>query len=183
MGQVQEQSRFWTITNLFMVRDLPEFKKWVDQILEAYGDDIKISIREDDKCPAKLNELAKAINNVEERKYLLRPTDAVFHGLYIEGGIPTVRMKSVSELNLEGETEVEEPEVRDIDFLEELSAHLCDGEVAMISTVGVEPEKMVTAKGFIVTSTGVTLCPASLPAYLFELATHETKLPVNKLSD
>lgn len=183
MGQVQEQRRFWTITNLFTVRDYTEFKKWIDEIVEAYGDDISITVREDKEGIARLNELATAVNNVEERKYLLRPKDAVFYGLYIEGELPTVRMKSVNELTLEGEKDIEEPEVRDIDFLEELSSHLCDGEVAFITTVGVDPAVMVTAKGFVVTSTGVTLCPTPLPAYLFELASGKSKYPVNKLND
>ena len=180
MGQVQQQRRFWTLSNLFMVRDYAEFKKWIDEIVEAYGDDISITIRKDEEGPSKLNELAAAINNVEERKYLLRPQDAVFYGLYIEGEMPTVRMKSVKELNLEGEEEIEEPEVRDIDFLEELSGHLYDGEVAIITTVGVDPEIMVNARGYIVTSNGATLCPAPLPAYLFELAASKSKYPVNK---
>lgn len=183
MGQVQQQRRFWTITNLFMVRDFKEFEKWIDEIVEAYGEDISITIRTDTNSAAKLNELATAINNVEERKYLLRPKDAVFHGLYIEGEIPTVRMKSVNELTLEGEKDIEEPEVRDIDFLEELSGHLYDGEVAMVTTVGVDPATMVSARGFIVTSTGVTLCPTSLPAYLFELSSGKSKYLVNKLNE
>lgn len=183
MGQVHERRRYWTITNLFLVKDFKEFNKWIDEIMEAYGDDMSINIRTDVGSVTKLNELATAVNNVEEKKYLLRPTDGVFHGLYIEGEIPTVRMKSVKELIAEGEIDVEEPEVRDIDFLEELGTHLYDGEVAMVSTVGVDPSIMVTAKGFIVTSSGVTICPASLPAYLFELASGESKYPVNKLND
>ena len=34
MGQVQQQRRFWTITNLFMVRDFVEFEKWIDEITQ-----------------------------------------------------------------------------------------------------------------------------------------------------
>lgn len=183
MGHVQEQRQFWTLTNLFMVKDIEEFKKWIAEITEAYGDDISITIREDKESTAKLNDVAMAMNNIEERKYLLRPKDATLYGLYIKGEIPTVRTKSIGELKREGEDDIEEPEVRDIDFLEELSGHLYGGEVAFITSVGVEPETTIHALGFIVTSTGVTRKAISLPSYLFELGHRESKYPVNTLKD
>lgn len=183
MGQENEVRKFWTLTNLFMVKDAKEFKRWVNEIAEAYVNDIRISIREDKEMPAKLNELASLVNLMEDRKYLLRPADAVFYGLYIEGEAPTVRMKTVRELWDEGETETEEPEVRDIDFLEELSTHLYEGEVALVTTVGVQPETFITAKGFIVTSDGATICPVGLPAALFDLAGSNSKFAISKLPE
>lgn len=183
MGQNNNVSKYWTLTNLFMVRNDKEFEKWIGEIKEAYLSDLEITIIKDESLPAKLNEMATVINSIEDRKYLLRPADAVFYGLYIEGEIPSVRMKSVKEINDEGELDVEEPEVRDIDFLEELSGHLYDGEVALITTIGVEPKTFISAKGFVVTSDGVTISPMPLPAALFDAATDKSKFPVSKIMD
>lgn len=183
MGQENNERRFWSLSNFFMVRNEKEFLKWIGEITEAYLSDLSIVVRKDNDLPAKLNSLADAINSMEERRYLLRPDDAVFYGLYIEGELPTVRMKSVKEINDEGDLDVEEPEVRDIDFLEELSTHLYEGEVALITTIGVEPATFISAKGFVVTSDGVTLSPVPLPASLFTAATDRSKFPVSKIAD
>ena len=178
---VPPPTKHWTITNMFMLRDKKAFDKWVAEIQEAYGDDIKIVIRQNHEAVEKLNEMAKAVNNIEKDKLALRPKDSDLYGLYIEGDFPSVRMKSVKELELEGETEVEEPEVRDIDFLEELCNFIADGEVGLITSVSVSPETMVSAKGFVFTSTGVTHCPKDLPAYLFGLGQEMSKYPITKL--
>ena len=184
MGQVsqnqEQQRRYWTLSNFFMVKDEVDFKKWIKEISEAYADEISIVVREDKDATTRLNDLATAINAIENRKYLLRPDGAMLYGVYIEGELPTVRLKSVKELLHEGETDVEEPEVRDIDFLEELSGHLYGGEVAMITTVGVEPGTFICARGYIVTSDGVTISPVPLAAELFETARHVAKYPLAK---
>jgi len=183
MGQEKIERRFWTLSNHFMVRDEREFMQWIEEIKEANGDDLKIIIKKDAELSGKLNEMASVVNSIEDRKYLLRPLDTIFLSIYIEGEIPLVRMKSVRELNGDGEMDVEEAEVRDIDFLEELSGHLYEGETALITTVGVEPATFICAKGFIITSDGVALSPVPLPASLFNSASDKSKFPVSKITD
>ncbi len=64
---VPPPTKHWTITNMFMLRDKKAFDKWVAEIQEAYGDDIKIIIRQNHEAVEKLNEMAKAVNNLEKR--------------------------------------------------------------------------------------------------------------------
>ena len=51
MGQVsqnqEQQRRYWTLSNFFMVKDEVDFKKWIKEISEAYADEISIVVRED----------------------------------------------------------------------------------------------------------------------------------------
>lgn len=187
MGQVkskEKHTRYWLLTNYFMVKDYDDFSKWVKEISEAYDGDLVIEITKNEKISDALNEVIAILERNDcTMDTEQRPKETVCYGLYIEGDLPTLRMKSVAELQGAGESDVIDPDIRDIDFLDELSKFLRGGEVALVGVVGVAPRTAIVSKGYIVTSDGAVITPVPMNEALLPLAKVRSKYPVIKLPE
>ena len=85
------------------------------------------------------------IDLVVEKENDLTSAVALIQSGQSETGIPTFRINPTTE----------EPE--DCDFIQELGAHLCDGEVAILQEVGYESRRYLASDAIAVRSDGKTI--------------------------